>query len=128
MYHCLDATQPEKSPLNDESSKVESDNEKIICCANCGAYITRSDFAIEINGLHQHTRENPHHHVFTFRCFSEVDNIFRTGDATDEHSWFTSLKWQICFCQCDIHIGWYFSGAENFFALLTNRIIENNRQ
>ncbi len=95
------------------------------CCAVCNAFITDDYFSIHINGQHQFIKINPDQHEFSFVCFAEAQGCHKTGLATAKDSWFHNCQWRFAHCKsCSTQLGWFFSGAHNFFGLIREQLID----
>lgn len=100
----------------DEDKTAIPGDKKGIRCARCGVVITSGNFAVPINGKHQHTCFNPVGIVFEILCFSGAPGVKTTGEKSVEFSWFAGYGWQVVQCRgCGLHMGWKFSGQEPLF-------------
>lgn len=96
-----------------------------LLCHACGQVITSEAARRAVNGAHQHKRTNPAGFRFHFGCFSQAPGCGGVGQPSGEHSWFAGCVWRIAVCgACGEHLGWRFSGADEFFALILDRIIQ----
>jgi len=95
------------------------------CCAVCGAYVTDDRFKTSINQQHCHTRSNPQQQIFSFGCFSAARGAQASGNATHEHSWFNGYRWRFAHCKnCGLQLGWQFVGAQTFYALVLDQLVD----
>jgi len=77
-----------------------------------------------VDGNHAHTRANPAGIRFTFGCFRDAPGCRCLGAPSGEHTWFAGCRWRIAACGgCGEHLGWAFSGEENFFGLILLRLV-----
>ncbi len=109
-----------------DKSSLETKYDFFILCKACRFHLTHSDFALSIEGHHEHIQCNPQGLTFVFKCFSKVPGSLINGISTLEHSWFPEYAWQFAHCQnCGEHLGWYFTNTDNdpFFGLINNKII-----
>ncbi len=96
-----------------------------ITCRKCGHLITTAAARREVAGQHVHTRLNPHAFVFLFGCFSQAPGCVVHGTPTDEATWFAGCRWQYAHCaRCLEHLGWCFSGAEDFCGLVLEKLVQ----
>jgi len=101
---------------------------RAIRCAACGKAITTSAQRIPVAGAHEHTRFNPGGFVYRFGCFQAAPGCAVTGEPTAEASWFAGYRWRYALCQgCGVHLGWRFEGADDFFGLVLDRLVEDER-
>mgnify|MGYP001001038095 CR=1 FL=1 len=108
---------------NIEATKEKPDN--YIACAKCGFVLSSTDYAIEVEGHHEHLQCNPSGLTFVFKCFSKAPGIILSGKPTQEFTWFDEYLWQISHCQnCGEQIGWFFqkNDQERFFGLINDKI------
>jgi hypothetical protein len=72
-----------------------------------------------------HLRLNPHAFAFIFGCFSSAPGCVVHGEPTLDATWFAGCRWQYAHCaKCMRHLGWAFSGADSFFGLLLERLVD----
>lgn len=97
------------------------------CCALCKAVITDDDCKVQINGTHEHYKVNPQGSAFQFRSYSNAEGCAPTGEATEEYSWFSGYRWRFAQCAtCHTQLGWYFSGSDSFYGLITDQLVRCN--
>jgi len=109
-----------------KKSPLETKSKNLVLCKSCRFHLTSSDFALSIEGHHEHIQCNPQGVTFVFKCFSKVPGSFISGELIFKHSWFPGYAWQFSHCQgCSEHLGWYFNNTDDdtFFALINNKII-----
>ena len=110
----------------EEIASLEKPGPFKVLCKHCRFHLTQSDFAISIDGHHEHVQCNPHGNTFVFKCYSRVPGSIHSGKETLEHTWFSGFSWQFSHCQnCGEHLGWYFrnQSGNTFFALIADQII-----
>ena len=114
-----------------EKLTLESKGDYFIQCKRCRFHLTGSNFALSIEGHHEHIQCNPQGLTFVFKCFSKVPGSFINGISTLEYSWFPGYAWQFSHCQsCGEHLGWYFKNTDNdpFFGLINDKIISVEKE
>ena len=101
------------------------DSRRRLLCRPCGAAVSTADDRVRIRGAHVHRRVNPAGFVYEFGCFASAPGVEPVGDPTSEFSWFEDAHWVISVCRsCGAHLGWRFSGAREFHALILVRLLE----
>lgn len=123
----LEAPFPKKYATPAIASKPARDEAEVgpLKCAACGHVITFGSSRREVDGRHVHFRLNPHAYAFIFGCFSSAPGCLVQGVPTEEATWFAGCRWQYAHCaQCLVHLGWAFTGASTFFALLLERLVD----
>ena len=102
-------------------TEEESESEKSVRCKNCGFDITSPSLAIE---PHEHTFRNPAGFSFHLVCYSDAEGAVNVGSPTTEASWFKGYAWTFAICgQCQMHLGWWYSGSDTFAGLIATRLI-----
>lgn len=110
---------PALAPAPTTSIRPRAAPEVPIACRRCGHAITHPSAREERDGAHIHTRINPGGWVHTFGCFSAAPGARAPGPATSAHTWFAGHLWALAECQaCGAHLGWRFSGADEFWGLI----------
>jgi hypothetical protein len=95
------------------------------CCRACAHPIASDAARAEIDGRHVHMRLNPAGVAFVFGAFSTAPGCAVVGAPTDEATWFAGCRWSFALCgQCGAHLGWSFSGAQQFFGLVLEKLVE----
>ena len=101
-----------------ETAEITND---AIYCANCGGMLTRTRWAISMDG-HERVFINPTGRVFRVCCFSDAPGAIITGEPTIEHTWFPPYAWNFAICSgCRSHVGWCFVNDEaeqSFYGLM----------
>lgn len=111
-------------PAQDADAIVDNRRRRLLCLL-CANPITDSDKRIDINGRHEHTRTNPAGFSYCFGCFSAAPGCACVGKSSFMHTWFAGCPWQIAVCRgCGEHLGWRFTGAHSFHALILERLVE----
>ncbi len=96
-----------------------------LCCHACGQVITSEDARRQVEGAHVHERTNPAGYHFQFGCFDAAPGCACVGEPSGEASWFTACVWRLALCgSCGEHLGWRFSGADEFHGLILDRLIQ----
>ncbi|MBF0263805.1 MAG: hypothetical protein HQL46_00915 [Gammaproteobacteria bacterium] len=112
---------------------INSEKKQFIYCKKCGLYITRSEFALSVEGHHEHIQCNPNGFTFVFKCFSKAPGCLLLGKPTTENTWFSGYAWKLSLCQsCGEHLGWYFTSVplvgshhqneDKFFGLISDKL------
>jgi len=102
---------------------LHSEHNDNLCCIACNTLITSPHFRVVIAGDFTHSFTNPAAITFHIACFSEVENCRTQGLRTPQDTWFPGYHWQIIVCKnCGLQLGWKFSGNDNFFGLIVNRL------
>jgi len=118
------------TPGSSADTDLREKEDDAIYCAACGHLVTRTRWAFDINGGHEHMFFNPAGIVFRVLCFREAPGAAETGDASDQFTWFKGYDWRLAICNgCGDQLGWRFEGAsENdsepaiFFALIKGKL------
>lgn len=99
-------------------------------CGACRAFVTARDARVEIEGSHEHIRNNPSGIVFQIGCFANAPGCIGVGEASAHFTWFAGHTWQVALCRrCYAHLGWQFRGrGAGFFGLILNRILLENER
>ena len=113
-----------------EDDAIAHERPAPVCCAACGAAITRGDERIEIAGGHWHQFVNPHGFVFRIGAFERADGCRLHGSPTTDWTWFDGFAWRFAACRgCGEHLGWGYEAADgdrspaHFFGLILDRLI-----
>lgn len=113
------------APVTDAKPLRTGEDSTPILCRACSHLITHASSKREVAGKHVHLRLNPSAFAFIFGCFATAPGCTIRGAPTEEATWFAGCRWQYAHCaQCQVHLGWAFTGADSFFALLLERLIE----
>lgn len=113
------------SPTSEEQPVRHDGDSAPITCRACGHVITQVSAKREASGRHVHMRLNPSADAFIFGCFSTAPGCSVHGAPTEEATWFAGCRWQYAHCaKCTMHLGWAFSGADSFFGLLLERLVD----
>ena len=111
-------------PVLDDEFNVEDDSDKRwVRCRNCHNKIALFSDKISINGNDSYIFQNPAGIFFRIVCFANAPGSIIVSEFTDEHTWFTGYQWSISLCcLCRIHIGWLYSGPDEFYGLIADRL------
>ncbi len=71
----------------EQNTDTEDTTDDALYCAECGHLITRTRWAISMDG-HERVFINPAGRVFRVCCFSEAPGASDVGAFTSEHTWF----------------------------------------
>jgi len=115
-----------EGPAEAVVKKTQTINEKSLLCRACGHIISGEGERIVVNNSHFHTCINPNDIVFDIGCFRHAPGCSQVGPAIAEHTWFAGYRWQIAVCSnCGEHLGWLFHDGDEFYGLITNRLINS---
>lgn len=121
-----DADSPGRDSSTSVKDETEDRQEKAILCAACRIPITKAKERIEKAGKHLHTFFNPAGIVYEISCFRRAPGCLVYGAPSTEFAWFAGYYWQVVYCRsCLTHLGWRFSGEDEFFGLIANKLMEN---
>ena len=97
---------------------------RALLCVACRSPITTEDARVSLFGAHTHDRMNPSGFVFRIGLFRRAPGALVASRPSDEFPWFPGHRWQIVVCrQCLEHLGWLFTGADDFHALVLDRLV-----
>ena len=95
-------------------------------CHNCTQLVCFKNEAAGIHGRHEHVCTNPAGVAYRIACYSNAPGCNAIGAPQSEYTWFTGYEWQIAVCVgCGEHLGWMFAGADVFFGLIRERLVED---
>jgi hypothetical protein len=95
------------------------------CCVLCGLTITDREQSILVAGRHIHRCTNPAGLTFVIGCFCQARGCGVVGEPTPEWTWFAGYRWQLALCrQCGLHLGWRYMGADSFYGLILDQLLE----
>ncbi len=99
-------------------------------CGFCGHPITAASTRMEVDGAHEHRRENPAGYVFRIGCFRAAPGCVGQGEATEHWSWFPGYAWQVALCRgCGGHLGWSFQmEGSRFHGLIVDRLVSGEER
>jgi hypothetical protein len=93
-------------------------------CAWCLNRVANERDRFAFNGTNQFTFSNLEGIRFEIITFSQTLGCRQAGKPTLEHTWFPGHAWSYCQCHsCSQHLGWYYTGAQEFVGLILNRIV-----
>lgn len=116
--------QPEVTSATGDSAP---EKRKPLRCRGCAAIITYEDARIAVAGQHEHMQVNPAAFVYRFGCFKDAEGCAIHGAPTEAYTWFDGCRWQYANCRgCKAHLGWFFTGAQGFFGLLFDRLVQEH--
>jgi hypothetical protein len=111
------------------SEPVEPGQGRRLYCRACRNSITEEGQRVSIDGDHVYTRSNPAGMRFCFGCFALAPGCAALGPVTEQYSWFQGCRWQIAVCRgCGEHLGWRFRGSHAFFALILERLVNDENR
>lgn len=102
----------------------EDDKGRFVYCAVCSSVIARQADRIEVAGSHDHHFTNPFGIRFHLGCFADALGCAISGERVAADTWFPGYQWRHATCaDCQMHLGWYFDRASEFFyGLIIDRI------
>ena len=116
---------PDRGNLSIEKDESEKEQQKGLLCRICHLLITSSRESLEKDGKHLHTFFNPAGIVYEIGCFRQAQGCLAFGAPSGEFAWFGGYSWQVVYCRsCQQHLGWRFSGEDQFFGLIVNKLTE----
>ncbi len=93
-------------------------------CAWCLNRVANEKERFRYEGLDEFNFRNPEGIRFRIITFSRTLGCRQTGKPTLEHTWFPGHAWSYCQCaQCGLHLGWFYTGPQDFAGLITHRIV-----
>jgi hypothetical protein len=93
-------------------------------CAWCLNGVANERDRFQYNDQDEFTFTNPERIRFEIVIFSETRGCRQTGQPTLEHTWFPGHAWSYCQCgECGQHLGWYYTGQDQFVGLIKERIV-----
>lgn len=117
---------PDRGSLTIEEDESEKEQQKGLVCRVCQLLITTSKERLEKEGKHLHTFFNPAGIVYEIGCFRRAPGCLEFGGQSSEFAWFGGYSWQVVYCRsCQQHLGWKFSGEDQFFGLIVNTLTES---
>ncbi len=122
-------TPPPDAPIGPHASPSDDaaiDEERVLACAACGAFVARARDRIEVEGAHEHSFVNPSAVAYRVACFKEAPGAAGVGEESTFWSWFKGHAWRIVVCaRCAAHLGWSFRSTDRlFFGLIVDRLVE----
>lgn len=126
----FDGAAPARVPRTTRATaSTASGRGRRLCCRACGHVVTDAGARREVQGSHEYTRTNPAGVRYRFGCFRAAPGCRAVGAASAEFSWFSGCLWRVAACgNCAEHLGWRFSGAEGFWGLILERLVEQRAQ
>ena len=110
--------------LNVRTATAVGDTKGDWLCAWCLNRVANERDRFQYNGQDEFTFTNPERIRFEINTFSETCGCRQTGLPTLEHTWFPGHAWSYCQCgECGRHLGWYFTGKQDFAGLIKNRLV-----
>jgi len=115
------ATQPE---VETRDLPTTYDHASNWLCAWCLNLVASECDRFQYEGRDEFTFSNPEGIRFEIITFSRTLGCRQTGKPTQEHTWFAGHTWSFCHCAaCGQHLGWYYTGPQDFVGLIRNRIV-----
>ena len=126
-HYCLKKSefQSESLPSEDDASELLEEENKKLLCTQCRNHVTSITETISVNGAQSHTFTNPAGVTYNILCYQVAPGCDVVGERTAEYSWFSGYEWQYAICKgCSEHMGWLFSNEHAFFALISNKLVQ----
>ena len=93
-------------------------------CYWCHNRVAHEQDRFSYNGQDEFAFSNPSGARFEIIIFSDAHGCRQAGEPTLEHTWFPGYAWSYCHChECGQHLGWYYSGPQEFVGLIKDRIV-----
>ncbi len=93
-------------------------------CAWCHNRIASERDRFAYDGKDEFAFSNPQGIHFEIITFIDTLRCTESGIPTLEDTWFPGYAWSFCQCsECGQHLGWYYSGPQQFVGLIKNRIV-----
>jgi len=93
-------------------------------CAGCLNRIASEEDRFQYDGKSEFSFSNPDGLQFDIITFSQTVGGQEVGTPTLEHTWFPGHAWSFCVCdRCQTHLGWFYSGPQEFVGLIRNRLV-----
>ena len=93
-------------------------------CAWCLNRVANEKDRFQYGGKDEFAFTNPAGLRFKIITFTQTLGCRRAGKPTLEHTWFAGYAWSFCHCdQCGQHLGWCYTGQQEFVGLIKNRIV-----
>ena len=123
---CRDAVDsPGRDTTTKDKEETDKEAQRGLLCRLCHLLITTTKERVEKDGTHLHTFFNPAGIVYEIGCFRNAPGCIPFGAASREFPWFSGYSWQVVYCRgCQQHLGWRFSGEDQFFGLIVNKLAE----
>ncbi|MBI9071463.1 MAG: hypothetical protein JEY94_07675 [Melioribacteraceae bacterium] len=94
-------------------------------CLQCKNMITSDFNRFLYDGKSEFNFTNPGGAKFNIILFNNASGCFEIGKPTFEFAWFENYKWQFSVCsRCGFHLGWNYSGSNNFYGLIRTSLIK----
>jgi hypothetical protein len=117
---------PDWENFADDRDAADDEQHRALLCSSCQAPITTPKERHQKQNKHLHTFFNPAGIVYEIGCFRKAPGCLAYGRPSSEFSWFSGYCWQIAYCRrCGQHLGWKFSGEDEFFGLIVKKLTEN---
>jgi hypothetical protein len=92
-------------------------------CAWCHNPVAKEKDRFFNDGKSEFTFANPEGTRFEIITFSQTIGCLQEGIPTTAHTWFPGQAWSYCLCDgCGFHLGWYYTGQQEFIGLIKSRI------
>ena len=93
-------------------------------CAWCLNRVANEKDRFQYGGKDEFAFTNPAGLRFEIITFAQTLGCRQAGKPTLEHTWFPGYAWSFCHCdQCGQHLGWCYTGLQEFVGLIKNRIV-----
>jgi hypothetical protein len=110
--------------LSTRHAPAVQDSEGEWLCAWCHTLVANEQERLRLEGKDEFTFTNPAGIRFEILTFFRTQGCCQTGVPTFQHTWFPGHAWSYCQCvECGEHLGWYFTGPQNFAGLIRDRVV-----
>ena len=93
-------------------------------CAWCLNPVANEKDRFQFEGRDEFVFANPEGIRFEIITFTQTRGCRQTGAPTLLHTCFPGHAWSFCQCdRCGQHLGWYYTGPQNFAGLIRPRIV-----
>ncbi len=94
-------------------------------CAWCLNRVANDRDRFAYDGKDEFIFSNPEGIRFEIITFERTLGCRSAGVPTLEYTWFAGHAWSYCLCdRCGQHLGWYYSGTQEFAGLIKARIVK----
>ncbi len=93
-------------------------------CAWCLNRVAKDRDRFRYEGRDEFAFANPAGIWFRIITFSRTLGCEEAGKPILKDTWFPGHAWSFCVCdRCGEHLGWYYTGPQDFAGLITDRIV-----
>jgi hypothetical protein len=93
-------------------------------CSFCLNRVANEKDRFQYEGKDEFSFLNPQGIRFDIITFSHTLGCQQSGPPSLQFTWFDGHAWSYCVCdRCGQHLGWYYSGKQDFVGLIKTRIL-----